>query len=62
MTTKTVFRLLSGSFEVADDMSGWVITSQTAIPEDRDDLLLEKGDQIDINGRVYRESEWIAQL
>ena len=48
------FHLLSGGFEVHDNMDGWLITSDQAIAKHNEDMTLRKGDRIDLNGNVRR--------
>jgi len=59
--SKTI-KLIAGSLRGNDTMDGWVITSATAIAEGAEDVELERGDRIDINGNVRRGGEMIARI
>jgi len=54
--------LVSGAIDTNDNLDGWVVTSQRATAEGAEDLLLIRGDQIKINGDVYRNNEFIGNI
>ena len=58
----TEIRLSKGTLDGNDNMDGWVITSDTAIVEGNDDLILRKGDRIHVNGDVYRGEELLGNV
>ena len=58
----TEIKLSSGTLDGNDNMDGWVITSDTAIVEGNDYLVLRKGDRIHVNGDVYRGEEFLGNV
>lgn len=58
----TLFDLRKGSVELNEDLNGWVITSPVAIVDGSEDMPLQKGDRININGDVYRDNEFIGNV
>ena len=60
---KTVVELETGTLEVNGNTDGWIITSEQAtLPAPNDDVVLRKGDRININGDVYRNGEMLANV
>lgn len=54
--------LTKGTMGSNDNMDGWVITSQVAIADGAEDMPLQKGDHITINGDVYRGKEFLGNV
>jgi hypothetical protein len=58
---KTI-KLTDGTMDQNDNLDGWIITSATATAQGAEDVELELGDRIDINGVVRRNGDMIARI
>jgi len=57
-----VIKLISGTLDSSNDMSGWIVTSQSAIAEGAEDMPLQKGDRVSLNGDVWRGDELLGNI
>lgn len=58
----TKIKLTNGALRANDTLDGWVITSAEALVEDNEDMPLQRGDRINVNGDVYRGEEYIGNI
>ena len=54
--------LTAGTLDSNDNLDGWVITSAHATIDGSEDISLQRGDRISINGDVYRHGEYIGNI
>ena len=58
----TIFEFKTGTCVNNENLDGWVISSSEAVVVGAEDLPLMRGDQIRINGDVYRKNVFIANI
>ena len=58
----TIITLKYGTLDTNNYLDGWIITSKTVIAEGAEDLPLQSGDRINLNGDVFRKNEFIGNI
>lgn len=56
------FKLKTGTLDTSSNLDAWIITSEFAAVEGNEDIQLQQGDIIKINGDVYRGNEYLGNL